>query len=92
MSTITPTATTHTGQEISHSDITTAPPPQRGVKYICCGACRQWLLAPRDAVYVVCSKCQSVNNCNLVPINRVIIIIIIITIITTIVNYDYYCM
>jgi hypothetical protein len=24
-------------------------------------------MAPRDAVYVVCSTCDSINNCNLAP-------------------------
>jgi LSD1 subclass zinc finger protein len=37
------------------------------VKYVCCGGCRQWLMAPRDAVYVVCAQCDSINNCNLAP-------------------------
>ena len=36
-----------------------------GVKYVCCGGCRQWLVAPRTAVYVVCTQCESVNNCNI---------------------------
>jgi LSD1 subclass zinc finger protein len=44
----------------------TSMPPKQGVKYVCCGGCRQWLLAPRDAVYVACGSCQAVNNCNLV--------------------------
>jgi LSD1 subclass zinc finger protein len=45
----------------------TTRPPEKGVKYVCCGGCRQWLMAPRDAVYVVCSTCDSINNCNLAP-------------------------
>lgn len=45
----------------------TTKPPEKGVKYVCCGGCRQWLMAPRDAVYVVCSTCEAINNCNLVP-------------------------
>ena len=45
----------------------TTKPPEKGVKYVCCGGCRQWLMAPREAVYVVCSTCDSINNCNLVP-------------------------
>lgn len=45
----------------------TSPPAQReGVKYVCCGTCRQWLLSPRDAVYVFCPQCRSVNNCGAV--------------------------
>jgi hypothetical protein len=24
-------------------------------------------MAPREAVYVVCTKCEAINNCNLVP-------------------------
>jgi len=45
----------------------TSPPEQReGVKYVCCGTCRQWLLSPRDAVYVFCPQCRSVNNCGAV--------------------------
>eukprot|EP01032_Pedospumella_encystans_P019914 gene19914-22633_t len=42
-------------------------PPEKGVKYVCCGGCRQWLVAPRDAQFVVCSTCESINNCNLAP-------------------------
>jgi LSD1 subclass zinc finger protein len=53
---------------VSISD--TSAPPAAGVKYVCCGSCRQWLLAPKQAVYVVCSGCDAVNNCNLVPLNR----------------------
>lgn len=45
----------------------TSRPPEKGVKYVCCGGCRQWLMAPRDAVYVVCAQCDSINNCNLAP-------------------------
>ena len=37
------------------------------MKYVCCGGCRQWLMAPRDAQFVVCSTCESINNCNLAP-------------------------
>jgi len=44
------------------------PPAQReGVKYVCCGACRQWLLSPRDAAYVYCPQCRSINNCGAMP-------------------------
>jgi len=44
------------------------PPAQReGVKYVCCGACRQWLLSPRDASYVYCPQCRSINNCGAMP-------------------------
>lgn len=57
----------HTGVQIND----TSRPPAAGVKYVCCGACRQWLLSPKDAVYVVCSRCEAVNNCQLVPLNRV---------------------
>ena len=39
------------------------PPPVEGVKYVCCGRCRQWLRAPKEAVYVYCSSCDAVNNC-----------------------------
>jgi hypothetical protein len=35
-------------------------------KYVCCGRCHQWLLAPKEAMMVVCVTCQAVNNCNLV--------------------------
>ncbi len=42
-------------------------PPKQGEKYVCCGGCRQWLVAPRDAVYVACVSCQAINNCNLAP-------------------------
>jgi phage FluMu protein Com len=41
-----------------------AQPGQR--KYVCCGACRQWLIAPAEYVLVVCPSCQAVNNCNLI--------------------------
>ena len=44
------------------------PPQGRdGIKYVCCGTCRQWLLSPRDAVYVFCPQCRSVNSCALLP-------------------------
>jgi hypothetical protein len=56
-----------TGTQVSD----TTNPPAAGVKYVCCGACRQWLLAPTEVSYVVCSRCQAVNNCNLTPLNRV---------------------
>lgn len=55
-----------TGTQVSD----TTNPPAAGVKYVCCGACHQWLLAPKEATYVVCSRCQAVNNCNLTPMNR----------------------
>lgn len=41
-----------------------------GVKYVCCGECRQWLSAPNEATYVFCPGCKSVNNCNLVSANN----------------------
>lgn len=34
-----------------------------GLKYVCCGSCRQWLSSPRDAAYVYCPNCQAINNC-----------------------------
>jgi hypothetical protein len=40
---------------------------QPGMKYVCCGGCRQWLLAPTEANLVVCNGCRSVNNCSLHP-------------------------
>jgi LSD1 subclass zinc finger protein len=40
------------------------------LKYVCCGNCRQWLSAPKDAVYVYCPGCQAVNNCAMVRITR----------------------
>lgn len=55
-----------TGQQVAD----TTNPPAAGVKYVCCGACRQWLLAPKEATYVVCSRCQAVNNCALTPMNQ----------------------
>jgi LSD1 subclass zinc finger protein len=36
---------------------------QRGLKYVCCGSCRQWLSAPIESQYVYCPGCESVNNC-----------------------------
>lgn len=46
----------------------TSPPAQReGIKYVCCGTCRQWLLSPRDAMYVFCPQCRCVNNCGGMP-------------------------
>lgn len=61
----------------------TSNPPAAGVKYVCCGSCRQWLLAPNEAVYVVCSRCQAVNNCNLTPLNLVSFIITVWVILIT---------
>lgn len=47
------------------------PPAQReGVKYVCCGTCRQWLLAPRDATYVFCPQCRCINNCGNMPASQ----------------------
>ena len=44
------------------------PPAQReGVKYVCCGTCRQWLLSPRDAAFVYCPQCRCINNCGALP-------------------------
>ena len=43
---------------------TAQQPPVEGVKYVCCGRCRQWLRAPKEAVYVYCSSCDAVNNCS----------------------------
>lgn len=40
---------------------------QQQMKYVCCGNCRQWLSAPRDATYVYCPGCEAVNNCALAP-------------------------
>jgi hypothetical protein len=47
------------------------------VKYVCCGGCRQWLLAPKDAVVryflCVCFMCLTVllqlvacSNCDVI--------------------------
>ena len=38
---------------------------QPGMKYVCCGGCRQWLLAPSSATLVHCAGCHSINNCAL---------------------------
>jgi LSD1 subclass zinc finger protein len=46
-------------------------PPREGVKYVCCGSCRQWLLAPKDAMLVACSRCEAINNCALLNETRV---------------------
>lgn len=70
----TPPPALHTSVENPATGITvndTTMPPREGVKYVCCGGCRQWLLAPRDAVYVACGTCQAINNCNLAQNNRV---------------------
>lgn len=42
------------------------PHGRAGIKYVCCGTCRQWLLSPHGATYVFCPRCRSVNNCSLV--------------------------
>jgi len=34
-------------------------------KYVCCGMCRQWLQAPRDARMVHCPMCRAINDCSL---------------------------
>jgi len=39
-------------------------PPAENVKYVCCGRCRQWLKAPKEAVYVYCQTCDAINNCS----------------------------
>lgn len=54
---------------ISISDPT--QPPREGVKYVCCGSCRQWLLAPKDAMLVACSRCEAINNCALLNETRI---------------------
>jgi LSD1 subclass zinc finger protein len=39
----------------------------QALKYVCCGNCRQWLSAPREATYVYCPGCEAVNNCAIAP-------------------------
>ncbi len=52
--------------DIFHSrDSPQLPTNDTTVKYVCCGGCRQWLVAPKTALYVVCSRCDAVNNCNI---------------------------
>ena len=68
-------AAQHSGGEAISSPATgvqvssTNPPPhqQEGKKFVCCGKCRQWLEAPREANYVFCPGCESINNCALAP-------------------------
>lgn len=57
-------------QQISRPQQQTAvghnPPSSQHTKYVCCGGCRQWLAAPRDANLVYCAQCQCVNDCSMV--------------------------
>lgn len=51
---------------VAHGQQQTQQSPQTndvGLKYVCCGSCRQWLSSPRDAAYVYCPNCQAINNC-----------------------------
>jgi hypothetical protein len=43
---------------------TNVQPPAQGVKFVCCGRCKQWLRAPKEAIYVYCQTCDAVNNCS----------------------------
>ena len=55
--------TTQQQQEyVTWNNATLSSPPQE-LKYVCCGNCRTWLRAPRNALMVYCPTCQVVNNC-----------------------------
>lgn len=56
-------------------------------KYVCCGSCKQWLAAPRDANLVYCPGCEAVNDCSLVCLLLVILALCVCLIILT--HYYY---
>jgi LSD1 subclass zinc finger protein len=62
---ITRPLSTSTAAAAAGAQATAATNPQTQ-KYVCCGGCKQWLSAPRDANLVYCPGCEAVNDCSLV--------------------------
>lgn len=45
------------------------------IKYISCGSCRLWFLAPKEVIFVSCPQCDAINNCGPPRVSNIVSIV-----------------